>query len=45
MTGLRKTGETFSSLVVSRLLMSFRFTVDNPSLFKAVPVGEVFLNL
>ena len=48
MPRLRKAGETFRSLktlVVSCLLISFFFMMDNPSLFKAVLVGEVFLNL
>jgi len=46
--GLRKAGETFRSLktlVVSCLLRSFSFMMDNTSFFKAFLVGEVFLNL
>lgn len=48
MSGLRKAGETFrnlKTLVVCYLLMGFSFVVDNPTLFKALHVGEVVLNL
>lgn len=47
MPGLRTAGETFRILktLVSCLLMSFSFMMDNSSLFKALLAGEVFLNL
>lgn len=48
MPRLRKAGKTFrilKALVVSCLLMSSSFVMDNLSLFKALLAGEVFLNL
>lgn len=46
--GLRKAGETFRNLktiVVYYLMVGFSFVMDNPTLFRALHMAEVVLNL
>lgn len=48
MPGLRKAGETFRNLktiVVYHLMVGFSFVMDNPTLFRALHMAEVVLNL